>query len=251
MLAHHYPSALELARAAGADTAELEVTGQACVSARRAARPAQGRPGLVSGSGARRFLRPRQKVERRGPKNEPQSMQSFSFVMGVSLNSVALGSEPRGPHASGRRAALAAGDSGQAGRGTNADLRDVLASRPAGTSAFRASEGLRKRSSKMSPAPTRRRTSSPMSLGSGCSPAKASMRSVSGERPLQWPMSSASMSSEQRPLHQHRDQPPLDRRRRRFRRSRAEHRDRRPASDSGAKCPCLRESCPSVLDRFR
>ena len=74
MLAHHYSSALELARAAGADTAELEEP------ARRAFHEAGDHAyALGSYQAARRFYAAAVEV---WPENEPGA-QGFSFATGV------------------------------------------------------------------------------------------------------------------------------------------------------------------------
>ena len=104
MLAHHYSNALELARAAGADTAELEEP------ARRALHEAGDHAyALGSYQAARRFYAAAVEA---WPENEPQSAELL-IRYGRVLNSVALGSAPE-VLTQAVDAALAAGDSGQA-----------------------------------------------------------------------------------------------------------------------------------------
>ncbi len=104
MLAHHYSNALELARAAGADTAELEEP------ARRALHEAGDHAyALGSYQAARRFYAAAVEA---WPENEPQSAELL-IRYGRVLNSVALGSAPE-ILTQAVDAALAAGDSGQA-----------------------------------------------------------------------------------------------------------------------------------------
>ena len=104
MLAHHYSSALELARAAGADTAELEEP------ARRAFHEAGDHAyALGSYQAARRFYAAAIEA---WPENEPWSA-GLLIRYGRVLNSVALGSAPE-LLTQAVDAALAAGDSGQA-----------------------------------------------------------------------------------------------------------------------------------------
>ena len=104
MLAHHYSSALELARAAGADTSALEVP------ARRALHEAGDRAfALGAYATARRFYA--QTVEA-WPENEPPSPELLIRYSRV-LNSVDLGSAPEFLTQA-VEIALASGDSGQA-----------------------------------------------------------------------------------------------------------------------------------------
>ena len=120
MLAHHYSSALELARAAGADTSALEEP------ARLALREAGDRAyALGAYQTARKFYAATVEA---WPEDEPFS-PGLLIRYGRVLNSVAVGSEPE--FLTGRSTTRsAAGNSAERSRGQNASLRDVLAPGP-------------------------------------------------------------------------------------------------------------------------
>ena len=184
MLAHHYSSALELARAAGADTSALEVP------ARRALHEAGDRAfALGAYATARRFYS--QTVDA-WPENEPPDPELLIRYSRV-LNSVDIGSAPEFLLQA-VEIALDFWRLGAGGRGRDLDVRDVLAHGAPGR-CVRASESGGRHSSRTSKARMRRHTCWPMSLVSGCLPATASMQSVSGAKRSQWPRSSASTSS--------------------------------------------------------